>query len=288
MYVLKHLLKWNYRFLRYPFQTSKIIFEDYRKQKEKNIQLKNNFVWCIGLPKSGTTFIEEILESLNYISLTNSPLRICKDNRSSYSHNVSHKMFENINQKKNTYLKTHTHFFSDFEKYVSFYKPKVIFSFRDLQEMMISRYFHILADKKHRFHYKIVNLNYHEGFKESLVLKSKNDQYFPLKYFYDWIRNWKSYLNKKNNYLQMDYSKLLDSKEKYINEILNYLSIDKKNFKTVLNRLNKNSSQKNKKLDIQLNLVKPRTKNYFKPISKEELLSDNVRNFYNQIMREIK
>lgn len=111
MYVLKHLLKWNYRFLRYPFQTSKIIFEDYRKQKEKNIQLKNNFVWCIGLPKSGTTFIEEILESLNYISLTNSPLRICKDNRSSYSHNVSHKMFENINQKKNTYLKTHTHFF---------------------------------------------------------------------------------------------------------------------------------------------------------------------------------
>ena len=80
MDMFKHFLKWSQKFLRYPLQTSKIIFEDYQKQKDKSIYLKHNFVWCIGLPKSGTTFIEEIFESLNYLSLTNSPFRICKDN----------------------------------------------------------------------------------------------------------------------------------------------------------------------------------------------------------------
>ena len=286
--MFKHLFKWGHKFLRYPFQTSKIIFEDYQKQKDKSINLKYDFVWCIGLPKSGTTFIEEIFESLNYLSLTNSPFRICKDRELSNSHIVSHKMFENMNYKKKTYLKTHTHFFSEFENYISLYKPKVIFSFRDLQDMMVSRYFHILSDKKHRFHHKIVDLNYHEGFKQSLILKSQTDQFFPLKYFYDWIKNWKNYLKNKENYLQMDYSKLVNSKQQYIDEVLTYLNIDKKNFEIISKRIKKNNSKKINKLDIQLNLVKPKTLNKFKPISRDELLNDDVKNFYNEVMKEIK
>ena len=73
MDMFKHFLKWSQKFLRYPLQTSKIIFEDYQKQKDKSIYLKHNFVWCIGLPKSGTTFIEEIFESLNYSKNPNNP-----------------------------------------------------------------------------------------------------------------------------------------------------------------------------------------------------------------------
>lgn len=287
MDLFRHFFKWSRKFLRYPIQTSKIIFEDYQKQKNKNIHLKHNFVWCVGLPKSGTTFIEQIFESLNYLSLTNSPLRICKDIHLTNSHKISHKMFQNINYKKKTYLKTHTHFFSEFENYVSLYKPKVIFSFRDLQDMMISRYFHILADKKHRFHQKVIDLSYHEGFKASLILKSKIDEYFPLKYFYDWINNWKSYLKNKEDFLQMDYSKLINSKQKYICEILNYLDIDEKSFEIILKRLEKNDSGKINKLDAQLNLVKPRTLNKFKPISKDELLNNDVQNFYKKVMKEI-
>ena len=38
------------KILRYPLQTSKIIFEDYQ-QKDKSIYLKHNFLG-IGLPKS--------------------------------------------------------------------------------------------------------------------------------------------------------------------------------------------------------------------------------------------
>ena len=288
MDMFKHFLKWSQKFLRYPLQTSKIIFEDYQKQKDKSIYLKHNFIWCIGLPKSGTTFIEEIFESLNYLSLTNSPFRICKDNDLTNSHRVSHKMFKNNKYKKNTYLKTHTHFFSEFENYISLYKPKVIFSFRDLQDMMISRYFHILADKKHRCHYKLIDLSYHEGFKESLILKSKIDEFYPLKYFYDWIKNWRNFLKNKKDFLQMDYSKLVDSKQNYIDEILNYLDIDEKNFEIISKKLERNHAKKIDKLDIQLNLVKPRTLNKFKPINKEELLNDDVQNFYNQVMKEIK
>ncbi len=287
MDMFKHLIKWNYKFLRYPIQTSKIIFEDYQKQKDKSIHLKHNFVWCVGLPKSGTTFIEQIFESLNYLNLTNSPFRICKDNDLTNSHRISHKMLENIKYKKKTYLKTHTHFFSEFENYISLYKPKIIFSFRDLQDMMISRYFHILSDKKHRFHQKVKGLSYHEGFKESLVLKSKIDEYFPLKYFYDWINNWKNYLKNKKDCLQMDYSKLINSKQQYIYEILKYLDIDEKSFEIILKRLEKNDSEKINKLDAQLNLVKPRTLNKFKPISKDELLNNDVQNFYKKVMKEI-
>ncbi len=86
----------------------------------------------------------------------------------------------------------------------------------------------------------------------------------------------------------MDYSKLVDSKQNYIDEILNYLDIDEKNFEIISKKLERNHAKKIDKLDIQLNLVKPRTLNKFKPINKEELLNDDVQNFYNQVMKEIK
>ena len=86
----------------------------------------------------------------------------------------------------------------------------------------------------------------------------------------------------------MDYSKLVDSKQNYIDEILNYLDIDEKNFEIISKKLERNQAKNINKLDIQLNLVKPRTLNKFKPINKEELLNDDVQNFYNQVMKEIK
>ena len=95
-------------------------------------------------------------------------------------------------------------------------------------------------------------------------------------------------MKNKKDFLQMDYSKLVDSKQNYIDEILNYLDIDEKNFEIISKKLERNNSKKINKLDAQLNLVKPRTLNKFKPISKEELLNDDVQNFYNQVMKEIK
>ena len=56
MDMFKHFLM-SQKFLRYPLQTSKIIFEDYQKQKDKDGP--NNFVWCTGLPKSGQLLLRK-------------------------------------------------------------------------------------------------------------------------------------------------------------------------------------------------------------------------------------
>lgn len=287
MNMLKHLFKWKKNFLLKPIQTTKVFFDDYKRQNNREFEIKHNFLWCIGLPKSGTTFIEEIFESLNYLNLANSPLRICRDIKFITSHQVSHEIFKDIDVKKRTYLKTHTHFFPEFENYASLYDVKIIFSFRKLEDMMISRYFHIISDKRNRFHQKIKNLDYHEGFKLSLVLKSKNEKITPLHYFYNWILNWKIYLENNRNYLLMNYEELNLSKLNYIKKILNYLEIDKKYHNSIINKIN-TKNKNNYRLDTQLSLIKPKTLNLFKPITKENLLNPEVENFYKKEIDRIK
>ena len=94
------------------------------------------------------------------------------------------------------------------------------------------------------------------GVKTFDVDKSKIDEFYPLKYFYDWIKNWRNFLKNKKDFLQMDYSKLVDSKQNYIDEILNYLDIDEKNFEIISKKLERNHAKKIDKLDIQLNLAR--------------------------------
>ena len=57
-----------------PIQLITNSLSDYKKDNSKN-KLVFNKVWCIGLPKSGTTLIENILEELPYVEMFSSVFR---------------------------------------------------------------------------------------------------------------------------------------------------------------------------------------------------------------------
>ena len=55
-------------------------------------------------------------------------------------------MLSSAPEKKLSYIKTHTHYNSEILKLIND-RVKIIFTFRDLRDVMISRYYHILQDK---------------------------------------------------------------------------------------------------------------------------------------------
>ena len=68
---LKKIVKY---LIKNPSQLLTNFLSDIKKDKT-NKKLIYNKVWCIGLPKSGTTLIESILEELPYVEMFTSILR---------------------------------------------------------------------------------------------------------------------------------------------------------------------------------------------------------------------
>ena len=137
----------------YPKQTAKEFISDFKKDYyAEKIKSNSNFVWCAGLPKSGTTLIEKIFENLPYINMKYSMKRIYYPGKLDHIHGISSPMLSNLPKKKFTFLKTHSHYSINYEKIALEKNAKIIISLRDLRNVMISRYHHVISDKTHRHH----------------------------------------------------------------------------------------------------------------------------------------
>jgi len=237
--------------IKHPLQTIKEFSSDVKKDRKSYLyKSKNYFVWCAGLPKSGTALIEKIFEHLPYVPMKYSLKRIYAPIHLDHEHGVSKAMFSNIPQRKYTFLKTHTHYSENYEKIGLNKNAKIIISLRDIRDMMISRYYHVLAETTHRHHKAIKDLSFEEGFIKSLKIKEKETDSTPLEVYYYWIYNWIKIANKKK-YLILWYENYANSPVEYIQKILNY--IDFKEFSAVeLQNKIKDISQK--RSDLKKNL----------------------------------
>ena len=135
-------------------------------------------VWCAGLPKSGTTLIEEILEYYA-VSAKKSLLRLYDDSGLDHAHGISEKLFSSFPKNKITYLKTHSHFSKNYIDIATKHNSKILISMRDIRDAMISRYYHIMNDKNSWQHNSIKNLNFNDGFIKSI---SEFDNDFEISY----------------------------------------------------------------------------------------------------------
>ena len=223
-----HFAKHLKSFLFYPFQTTNWFIKDLKKDFfSKNKIAKHKFIWCAGLPKSGTTLIEGVFDCLPYVRLDSSILRIYDSRNLDHGHGISDEMFSNIPDNKFTFLKTHTHYSKNYENIAIKKNTKIIISVRDLRDMLISRYYHIKSDQKHWLHKKLIKLDFTEGFLKSLKEKFSPSSEDPLTYYYFWIKNW-ILEGKKKNYLILWFEDYKKEPLKYINKILEYT--DNKNF----------------------------------------------------------
>ena len=144
---------------------------------DTKIFYKNNLknILCIGIPKSGTTLTEQILNLVGYIPLDKSPFYVWDNRNLNHPHDISLRMIKNFDDQKPNYLKLHTHYSEEKLECSQKKRLSIIFSFRSLKDIMISRYIHILNDKDHRLYNSIKNLNLIEGFKKSMI--DKNEKY---------------------------------------------------------------------------------------------------------------
>ena len=248
-----------------PVSSVKEFVEDYKKDKKyKNFFYKKNKLWIFGLPKSGTTLLEQVLDYLPYLRIDRSLYRKFPNKDKLNDKNISNYL-DYFPSKKLSYIKTHLEYKSEVVNELIENNFSIIVSLRDIRDMMVSRYYHILNDKKHWQHEILIGENFERGFINSLKKKTKKFDIYnvkfqePLIYYYNWILNWKKFESKYILKVWFEDFKL--SPSSYIKSILNFTNFqeydenkisgdikdwNKKNLKIPLNeklfRTNKNIS----------------------------------------------
>ena len=237
LYLIKYLLK---VFLRNPAQLFKEIKTDLKKDLNyRKFNSKHKKVLIFGLPKSGTTLVEEILEQLPYVRLNRTPVRFYIHPNLKDSHAINDESFKFFSEKKYSFLKTHSYFDNKHIDLVKKYNAKILICFRDIRDVMISRYNHVLADKNHWQHEEIIDLPTHEGFLKSLTSLNNSpseNKIAPIEEYYNWVYNWLSFKG-INNYNILWYEEYIKDPISYINKILSDLDFKEFDAKIIENTL---------------------------------------------------
>lgn len=158
--------------------------------QSRNFDLPHNLVWCAGLPKSGTTRIEQLFRQLPYVDASRSLLRRRRRRELHHDHDLSPRFVRSQSSHRYTFIKTHSHYVESTVELALELGTGLLVTSRDLRDMMISRYFHVLADKSHWQHNLIADLPRKEGFLKSLTALTSGETEVPIEYYYNWINDW--------------------------------------------------------------------------------------------------
>ncbi len=250
-----HIIKQIKTFIKFPIQFLKILFDDIKKDFFYDHKKKYNKVLVIGVQKSGTTLIEWILSEMGYVNQVTSPLRIFYEKNLKYVHDLSSKMLSYLPDRKFTFLKRHSEATFDNLKIIKDSNLKIILSIRNLKQIMISRYIHIISDKNFPQYYKFKDLDYVEGFRLSLI-KNHIEGEVPIKIFNEWLINWeKAIKEKKIDCLILNYNDFKINEKNYIDKILNFLEIEDCKSSDILKK-HKERIEKMKNKTLEDNLKK--------------------------------
>lgn len=256
---LNHYIKYLIGlFLQNPKLVYMEFLEDYKKDKQAFIlKKKHNLVWICSLPKSGSTLVEEILNFYPYVKLDRSLKRFYFKGNLSHAHDISYDMFASAPNDKLSFIKTHTHFNDTVIDIYNKFEPKIIFTFRDLRDVLISRYYHILADSTHRHHKIISKMPQKEGFICSFENNELNKDYPVIDYYYNWIKNWKT---KKDsiNHLELWYEDYVTNPDYFLNKIVNFIGENPDELGLLKDFIKKEEIRK-KQTSLQ-NLIKDKSK----------------------------
>ena len=158
--------------------------------QSRNFDFPHHLVWCAGLPKSGTTRIEQLFGELPYVDASRSLLRRRRLRELHHDHDLSPRFVRSQSSHRYTFIKTHSHYVESTVEFALELGTGLLVTSRDLRDMMISRYFHVLADKSHWQHNLIAGLPREEGFLKSLTALTSGQTEVPIEYYYNWINDW--------------------------------------------------------------------------------------------------
>ena len=230
-----------------PFLVFKEFLEDFKKDKLAiNLKKDHNLVWICSLPKSGSTLVEDIISFYPYVKLDRSLARLFSKGDLKHVHDISHELVESAPKNKLSFIKTHTHFCESIINICNKYDLKVILTFRDLRDVLISRYHHIISDKSHRHHKIISSMPEKKGFISSFEKNDLNAKVPIIDYYYNWINNWQT---KKNsiNHLELWYEDYVNNNDFFLERIISFIGENKRSLLNLKNYLNQKKLRNKKK-----------------------------------------
>lgn len=139
---------------------------------------KKRIIFVAGLPKSGTTWMQKLLcMNPGYYSRT-----IYDPSRSILSHDISSMVFDLMPRYAHSVIKLHTRYTPDNFGIIRDYVDKFIVMYRDLRDMCVSRYYHIINEETHRHHQLYKSLPLAEGLLHSINIIRME--------YVSWVKDW--------------------------------------------------------------------------------------------------
>lgn len=251
MIYLIHFYRCLKRFLKFPIQFTIYLIKDLKKDYSKKSRTQK--VLVLGLPKSGTTMIEWILDEAGFVNQTISALRLFDIRNLNHHHDLSAQMLKLIPDNKNTFLKRHSEATKNNLDLIKTNNFKIIISVRNLLDVMISRYLHMISDKKLPQYTLYKNLGYVEGFKKSLIMNHREGE-VPINIFENWIENWLNVINHNSSqYCLLNYDDYKKDNLAYYKKIIQFLSLDELKADELLKK-NYTNEKKLKNQNLENNL----------------------------------
>lgn len=199
------------------------LYSDISVLKDSNVE-DPAVVWINGLAKSGTSLIEDIVASAQYVEGFRSPYRYCHVADDHRQGGVSDYLFDCFPRRRRTYVKTHTKYGKKVEALIQKQDIKVIVSIRDICDALVSRYYHILSDPRHWQHRSLCKLlgSNSERFLRSIEEINPETGLSSAEYYAQWISGWVHSPRKQNIICFEEY---VDDPIRYIVKVAELLDI---------------------------------------------------------------
>ena len=179
----------------------------------KRYTYKHKIIFVAGLPKSGTTWLQKMLGMV-----PGSHVRPVYDpSRAPFFHNVSPMVFDLMPAYSYSIIKLHTKYTDYNFKTLVNKVGKFVVLYRDLRDMCISRYFHVLNQKDHR-HNKL----YHTLSQEDSLFHCMN---IVKNEYIDWVQGWHEKAKNNSNILEIRYEDLNSNVSETMKSILAFFDI---------------------------------------------------------------
>jgi hypothetical protein len=173
-----------------------------------------HLLFIAGLPKSGTTWLAQLLEELHPYK----PAFIYDPDDCNLDHNICNDIFAHLPSNMYYVMKLHTHYSPANMKVLDQFEIKPVVMYRDLRDQCVSRYFHVLNDVKHRHHDQYNSTPKDQAMSHNIDL--------TIEYYLPWVDNWRSIISEQpNRFYEVKYETLRANPVTTLSGVLDFFGI---------------------------------------------------------------